>query len=231
MSADGLATPPEAGDGSLGGSHSAKGSDLLGSPSLDAVGLPPGLEEFSPGACLGLDMHKYASLFDEEQYGSPDNLVVLKAVHQSCTPEEMLEELHHSGFRYGFDITLFYMPCDPCTGMNLGFCFLGFDCLATRNQFVAAWQGKRLQRAALGDVVFVAPAAVQDIQEIVVHLGMMSWQDMPELSDNGLASIVSPMPKPGGSSRVPNFCTKCGTRVTANHHNFCVSCGNPLKLI
>lgn len=206
---------PWAGEPAFSGCEKGRGAAAGGAAPMC---LPPGLEEFSRG--LGLR---------KERTHTPDvdHVLVMQGIDKCYTTAMLLEEFFHSGFRYGRDILGIHMPSDALAGANLRRCFLSFDTVTTKNQFVASWQGKRMELAQGVETVSFEPITVGDLANASARRSTAS----PKEERGSLAAAAAAAPvrvKPPAAGRVANFCTRCGHRVTAEYHTFCAACGAPL---
>jgi len=204
---------PWAGEPALIGSEKGRGAAAAA-----PMCLPPGLEEFSRG--LGLR---------QETTQTVDNILVMKGIDKSYTVALLLEEFFHSGFRYGRDILGVQMPNDALAGTNLRRCFIAFDTVTTKNQFVASWQGKIMELAQGAEMVSVEPITVEDLASASARRSTASSrEERGPRSAVAAAAAAAPLRSNAGTGRVANFCSRCGNRVTAEHHSFCAACGAPL---
>jgi len=206
-SANGQSTPPDTSEcfSACGG----KAAYLA--PSAAPTSLPPGLGQSQYGFGTPFDVDPF------EASGSViDRALVMQGIDPRYTAESLQEEIYHSGFCCRRDILFFHLPCDAA-GANAGRCFLAFDAVSTRNQFIAAWEGKRLPLARGADAVSFATLTTKDVLNL--------------FTDSKAAISEEPLEAPAAravSEQVSKFCTRCGTRVSAGDR-FCAACGAPVR--
>ncbi|CAK0796377.1 unnamed protein product, partial [Prorocentrum cordatum] len=134
------------------------------------------------------------------------------------------------GFVYRRDIRVLHLLCDA-TGASLGRCFLVFDTVSTRNQFVAAWHGQRMRLAGAWEPVSFATATPRDVlsslaagNEVVPEDDPTLWSRSADQNEGGPALPIVSGPK------LANFCTACGGRVNIWRRDcFCEACGAPVR--
>jgi hypothetical protein len=208
-SANGLSTPPDTSE--LVSAGGGKATYLA--PAVAPAFLPPG---------LGQSPYSFGTPFDADlAEGSGcviDHALVMEGVDARYTVESLMEEIYHSGFIYRRDIQLFYLPFDA-TGANMGRCFLGFDAVSTRNQFIAAWQGKRMLLARGTEAVSFSTVTTKDMLSLFGDCKEAISEEPPEVPA-----------APTVSQQVAKFCTGCGARVNAERGDkFCAACGTPVR--
>jgi hypothetical protein len=208
-SANGLSTPPDTFEPFTVGGGKAAPPGLL--PDLRGPREPP--------EGLGQSPHSFGMPFDADPAeGVIDHALVMQGIDARYTAESLLEEIYHSGFAYPRDIHLFYLPCDAA-GASMGRCFLAFDAVSTRNQFIAAWQGKRMLLARLTDAVSFATVTTKDVLSL--------FADCKEAISEEPAEVPA---APAVQGRASRFCTRCGGRVDAQRGDkFCAACGAPVR--
>jgi hypothetical protein len=187
--------------------------------------LPPG---------LGRRPHSFGTPPDADPTEGIDDAMVMQGIDTRYTAQSLLEEIYHSGFLYGRDIQLFHLPCDA-TGASLGCCYLVFDTVSTRNQFIVAWHGKRMRLAQASETVSLATITAKDVlslltehSEVILEDDPTAWSLFADRNEAGPASpTVVEQTLPGV---VAKFCTSCGGRVNIRRGDkFCAACGAPVR--
>eukprot|EP00435_Cladocopium_sp_Y103_P032163 s402_g8.t1 len=93
--------------------------------------------------------------------------VMLRNLPNKYSQQMLLEELNTSGFLGTFDFL--YLPIDPETNANRGYCFINFTDPNFAWTLKLAYEGRKMGRFNSDKVVSVAPAALQGFEANYAH--------------------------------------------------------------
>jgi len=93
--------------------------------------------------------------------------VMLRNLPNKYSQQMLLEELNTSGFLGTFDFL--YLPIDPETNANRGYCFINFTDPSFAWTLKLAYEGRKMGRFNSDKVVSVAPAALQGFEANFAH--------------------------------------------------------------
>lgn len=160
----------------LGGPNwQAPYSSFPGDSALSAQEQWPSMLGVQSGAPLGATKantaQDEATPGEREQDVPPDwrnkTTVMLRNLPNKYSQQMLLEELNTSGFLGSFDFL--YLPIDPETNANRGYCFINFTDPSFAWTLKVAYEGRKMGRFNSDKVVSVAPAALQGFEANYAH--------------------------------------------------------------
>jgi len=150
------------GGGAVEGVHDMAG---MGGFASSSMAIMQGVGAAFPGTGINPEMLCSTSMPPPDWAGT--TTVMMRNIPNKYTQKMLLPEINNAGFLGTFDFL--YLPIDPETQANRGYCFLNFIDPSFAWMFKMSYEGKKMAKFNSNKVVSVTPATLQGFEANYAH--------------------------------------------------------------
>lgn len=161
-----MSAASDQGDGGGGGAvEGVDGMVGMGGFASRSMAVMQGAGAAFPGTGISPEMLCSTSMPPPDWAGT--TTVMMRNIPNKYTQKMLLPEINNAGFLGTFDFL--YLPIDPETQANRGYCFLNFIDPSFAWMFKMAYEGKKMIKFNSNKVVSVTPATLQGFEANYAH--------------------------------------------------------------